>query len=194
MIVLIDNYDSFVYNLSRYVGLCGQPRQVFRNDEISVEELERIDPTHLILSPGPCTPNEAGICMEAILHFAPRIPILGVCLGHQAIGQAFGGKIVRSVQPRHGKTCSITHKGEGIFSSLPSPQEVACYYSLKVDDESLPSCLEVTARNGEGEVMGLQHRDFFTFGVQFHPESVLTDCGQAIIQNFVLCGDYKGVK
>ncbi|MBW1992063.1 MAG: aminodeoxychorismate/anthranilate synthase component II [Deltaproteobacteria bacterium] len=185
MLVMIDNYDSFTYNLVQYLGQLGAEVRVFRNDQIDVMGLERLPLTHLVISPGPCTPAEAGISVAAIRHFAGRVPILGVCLGHQAIGAAFGGRIIRAPRLMHGKTSLIYHDGKDIFHGLPSPFEATRYHSLIVERESLPDCLQVSAQTAVGEIMGLRHRQFAIFGVQFHPESILTDQGLQLLQNFL---------
>lgn len=185
MIVLIDNYDSFVHNLARYVRMLGHETHVVRNDAITLEGIAALRPTHLIFSPGPCTPNEAGVTLSAIERFAGEIPMLGVCLGHQAIGQAFGGRVVRAKQPCHGKHALITHSGEGIFTGLPQPLKVGRYHSLAVSQEGLPTCLQVTATTESGEIMALQHSDHLIVGVQFHPESILTEAGARILANFI---------
>lgn len=188
MVIVIDNYDSFVYNLVQYLQELGQRVQVFRNDRVTLKKIEALSPTHLIISPGPCTPNEAGISLAAIRHFAGRISILGVCLGHQAIGQAFGGRVVRAKRPVHGKTSLIYHDGSGIYEGLPNPFPAARYHSLVVERETLPTCLVVTARTGQGEIMGLRHRECPVEGVQFHPESILTAYGKEILKNFLAKG------
>jgi anthranilate synthase/aminodeoxychorismate synthase-like glutamine amidotransferase len=185
MILLIDNYDSFVHNLARYVRELGYETQVIRNDAITLEGIEHLKPTHLIFSPGPCTPDEAGVTLDAITHFAGRLPMLGVCLGHQAIGQAFGGKVVRAKTPSHGKSALIQHNGQGIFAGLPQPLRVGRYHSLAVSHDELPACLEVTASTDDGEIMALRHRDYPIVGVQFHPESILTDGGYEILSAFL---------
>lgn len=189
MILLIDNYDSFVHNLARYVRELGFQEQVSRNDAITLEQIETLKPSHIILSPGPCTPNEAGITLDVIRHFAPDIPILGVCLGHQAIGQAFGGEVIPAMHPMHGKASSIEHNGLGIFRGLSHPLKVARYHSLAVNKENLPSCLTVTATTSDGEIMSLQHKIHPTFGVQFHPESVLSEQGHQLLLNFIMSED-----
>jgi len=194
MILLIDNYDSFVHNLARYIRELGYETQVVRNDAVTLADIERMAPTHLIFSPGPCTPNEAGITLEAITHFAGRLPMLGVCLGHQAIGQAFGGKVVRAKTPSHGKSALIEHNGTGIFEGLPQPLRVGRYHSLAVSIEGLPACLEVTASTDDGEIMALQHRDHPIVGVQFHPESILTDHGYPLLRSFFKTGTITKVK
>jgi para-aminobenzoate synthetase component 2 len=185
MILLIDNYDSFVYNLARYVGELGYERLVKRNDAISLAEIESLQPSHIIISPGPCEPLAAGISMDVIRHFGVRIPVLGVCLGHQAIGQVYGGNVVRAKKPMHGKSSLITHNEKNIFSGLENPLQVGRYHSLIVADENLPHVLVVTARSAEGEIMGLQHSEYPVFGVQFHPESVLTQQGYLLLENFL---------
>ncbi|HSJ48731.1 MAG TPA: aminodeoxychorismate/anthranilate synthase component II [Gammaproteobacteria bacterium] len=190
MLLMIDNYDSFTYNLVQYFGELGAEVQVFRNDQISVEEIGRLNPEHLVISPGPCTPNEAGVSVEAIKTYAGRIPILGVCLGHQSIGQAFGGKIVHAGAIMHGKTSLIRHKDIGVFHGLPDPLEATRYHSLVIEQASLPDCLEVTAwtENADGgldEIMGVRHKELAVEGVQFHPESILTQHGHDMLRNFL---------
>jgi len=186
MILLIDNYDSFVYNLARYVGELGFERHVVRNDVISLSEIEKLNPSHIIISPGPCAPDQAGISLDVIKHFGASIPILGVCLGHQAIAQAFGGKVVRAKNPMHGKASDITHDKKILFSQIENPLRVARYHSLIVSDENFPEDLVVTARCEKGEIMALQHRNYPVYGVQFHPESILTTNGHAILKNFLI--------
>ncbi|MDG0873076.1 aminodeoxychorismate/anthranilate synthase component II [Paenibacillus thiaminolyticus] len=185
MILVIDNYDSFTYNLVQYLGELGEEVQVCRNDEIDIAGIERLQPDHLLLSPGPCTPNEAGITLQVIEHFAGLIPILGVCLGHQAIGQAFGGEVVRAERLMHGKTSPIIHQGESIFAGLPNPFTATRYHSLIVDRASLPACLAITAETAEGEIMGLQHKEYPIVGVQFHPESIISEHGHQMLRNFL---------
>ncbi|MGG4397463.1 aminodeoxychorismate/anthranilate synthase component II [Paenibacillus thiaminolyticus] len=185
MILVIDNYDSFTYNLVQYLGELGEEVQVCRNNEIDIAGIERLQPDHLLLSPGPCTPNEAGITLQVIEHFAGRIPILGVCLGHQAIGQAFGGEVVRAERLMHGKTSPIIHQGESIFVGLPNPFTATRYHSLIVDRASLPACLAITAETAEGEIMGLQHKEYPIVGVQFHPESIISEHGHQMLRNFL---------
>ncbi len=185
MILLIDNYDSFVWNLARYVAELGHQRLVLRNDAVGLGDIAELRPTHIILSPGPCGPTEAGISMRVIEHFGPILPILGVCLGHQCIGAAYGGKVARAQRPMHGKTSTVTHDGSGVFTDLPSPLTVTRYHSLIVLDEDLPVELAVTARSPEGEIMGLRHRRHPVEGVQFHPEAVLTEGGHALLRNFL---------
>jgi anthranilate synthase component 2 len=185
MLLMIDNYDSFTYNLVQYFGELEQQVEVFRNDEITVDRIEALRPTHLVISPGPCTPNEAGVSVEAIRYFAGKVPVLGVCLGHQSIGQAFGGKIVHARQVMHGKTSAIRHEGLGVFEQLPSPFLATRYHSLVIERESLPDVLEVTATSDDGEIMGVRHRTLPVQGVQFHPESILTECGHSLLANFL---------
>jgi anthranilate synthase component 2 len=185
MLLMIDNYDSFTYNIVQYFGELGEDVQVYRNDRISLEEIERLAPKRLVISPGPCSPEEAGISVEAIRHFAGRIPILGVCLGHQSIGAAFGGRIVRSSTLMHGKTSPIHHDGKELFKGLANPFNATRYHSLVVERNSFPDCLEVTAWVEEGEIMGLRHRDLPLWGVQFHPESILTEGGMEMLRNFL---------
>lgn len=185
MILLIDNYDSFVYNLARYVGELGHERIVKRNDDITLDEIAKLQPSHIIISPGPCAPEQAGISIEVICYFAGQIPLLGVCLGHQAIGQVFGGKVVRAKRPMHGKSSLITHDENEIFSGIENPLRVARYHSLIVNDDGFPDELRVTARCDHGEIMALSHRKYPVFGVQFHPESVLTQCGYELLRNFL---------
>ena len=185
MILLIDNYDSFTFNLAQYLGELGAPPDVVRNDRITLDEVAEMAPERVVLSPGPCTPNEAGICVPLLQRFAGSFSILGVCLGHQAIGQAFGGRVIRNDRVMHGKTSPIYHSGIGVFAGLPSPFLATRYHSLVVERSSLPPCLEITAETAEGEIMGLRHRSFDIQGVQFHPESVLTNCGKQLIANFL---------
>jgi anthranilate synthase component 2 len=185
MLVLIDNYDSFTYNLVHYLGELGAACRVFRNDKIGVAEVLKLKPKGIVLSPGPCTPNEAGICLELIAKAGPTIPLLGVCLGHQAVGQAYGGRVVRAPVPMHGKLSRITHGGKGVFKALPRSFEVTRYHSLIVDGADLPDSLTVTARTADGLVMGLQHRKHPVHGVQFHPESIASEHGHALLANFL---------
>jgi anthranilate synthase component 2 len=185
MVLMIDNYDSFTFNLVQYFGELGAQVKVFRNDEVSVQAIEALAPSHLVISPGPCTPNEAGITLAAIERLAGRVPILGVCLGHQAIGQAFGGKVVRARQVMHGKVSQIAHDGKGVFSSVPQEFVATRYHSLVVERESIPSCLEISARSEDGEIMGLRHRSLAVEGVQFHPEALLTEHGHRMLENFI---------
>ncbi|OFX18306.1 MAG: anthranilate/aminodeoxychorismate synthase component II [Armatimonadetes bacterium RBG_16_58_9] len=185
MILMIDNYDSFTYNLVQYLGEMGQQLVVFRNDKVTIEEIEDIKPDRIVVSPGPCTPNEAGISVEAIKHFAGKVPILGVCLGHQSIGQAFGGEIVRAGRLMHGKTSMIHHDGEGVFADLPNPFEATRYHSLVIRRETIPDCLQITAETDMREIMGVRHKEYPIEGVQFHPESILTTEGKRLLRNFV---------
>ena len=185
MLLMIDNYDSFTYNLVQYFGELGEEVLVFRNDRISIAEIEELKPARIVVSPGPCSPEEAGISVAAIRHFAGKVPLLGVCLGHQSIGAAFGGRIVRSGYLMHGKTSPIHHDGKGLFTGLPDPFAATRYHSLIVERESLPECLEVTAWVEEGEIMGLRHRELPLWGVQFHPESILTEGGMDLLRNFL---------
>lgn len=185
MLLMIDNYDSFTYNLVQYLAELGEEVLVRRNDAITLEEMEKLKPRYLVISPGPCTPNEAGISLAAIKNFAGRIPILGVCLGHQCIGQAFGGRVVRAKRLMHGKTSSINHDGKTIFRGLKNPFRATRYHSLIVEEETLPACLEITAKSEQGELMGIRHREFPIEGVQFHPESILTEEGKKLLANFL---------
>jgi len=185
MLVMIDNYDSFTYNLVQYFGQLGEEVRVFRNDQVDLAGLEEVRPSRLVISPGPCSPNEAGISLAAIRHFAGRIPILGVCLGHQAMGAAFGGMVIRAPRLMHGKTSLIYHDGKDLFQGIPSPFEATRYHSLIVERESLPDCLTVSAQTAVGEIMGLRHKELAVFGVQFHPESILTTEGLNLLRNFL---------
>ena len=185
MLLMIDNYDSFTYNLVQYFGELGEDVRTFRNDEITLAEIEALKPDRICLSPGPCTPQEAGICIDVLKHFAGKIPLLGVCLGHQAIGAAFGGQVIRAKQIMHGKTSEVMHTGVGVFRGLPSPFTVIRYHSLAIERESLPDCLEVTAWTADGEIMGVRHKQFAVEGVQFHPESILSEHGHALLKNFL---------
>ena len=189
MLLLIDNYDSFTYNVAQYLGELGAEVAVHRNDEISLAEIEAMAPERIVLSPGPCTPNEAGVCLDVVRAFGPRLPLLGICLGHQCIGQAFGGDIVRAQAVMHGKTSLVHHEGEGLFAGLPAPLQATRYHSLVVARDSLPSCLEMTAwteRDGAvHELMGCRHRQFPIQGVQFHPESIFTESGHDLLRNFL---------
>ncbi len=185
MIILIDNYDSFTYNLVHYIGDLGVETLVRRNDKISVDEVMKQKPKAIILSPGPCTPNEAGICLDLVKGCAGDIPIFGVCLGHQTIGQAYGGKVIRAPELKHGKTSLIQHQGSGVFDGIPSPFTATRYHSLIVEKDSLPDCLEITATSEDGLIMGLQHKTHPVHGVQFHPESIASDWGHQILANFL---------
>ena len=185
MLLMIDNYDSFTYNLVQYLGELGEDVRVHRNDEITLEEVEAMAPARIVISPGPCTPKEAGISVPLIRHFAGRVPILGVCLGHQSIGEAFGGRIVHARQLMHGKTSPIHHANQGVFAGLPNPMTATRYHSLVIEPESRPEVLEVTAWTEDGEIMGVRHRELAVEGVQFHPESILTECGHELLKNFL---------
>lgn len=190
MVLMIDNYDSFTFNLVQYLGELGAEVEVHRNDQITIEEIEAMKPERIMISPGPCTPNEAGISMQAIEHFAGKLPILGVCLGHQSIGQVFGGKIIHAKEIMHGKTSMMHHNNEGVFKGLTNPYEATRYHSLVIEKESLPDCLEITAwtENEDGsmdEIMGVRHKELPIEGVQFHPESILTQHGHDLLKNFL---------
>ncbi len=190
MLLMIDNYDSFTYNLVQYLQTLGAEVKVIRNDELSVPQIDALAPERIVISPGPCTPNEAGVCVDVITHLGPRVPILGVCLGHQSLGQAYGGDVVRAKTIMHGKTSRIRHEGRGVFAGLPDGYEATRYHSLVVSRETLPECLEITAwtddaAGGFDEIMGLRHREHPVEGVQFHPESILTEHGHALLKNFL---------
>ncbi len=185
MLLMIDNYDSFTYNLVQYLGEIGEDIKVFRNDKITIHEIERLNPERIVISPGPCTPKEAGVSVELIKHFSGKVPLLGVCLGHQAIGAAFGGEIVRAQRLMHGKTSMINHDGKTIFEGLPNPFEATRYHSLVIKKETLPDCLKITAWTDIGEIMGVRHKEFIVEGVQFHPESILTKVGKDLLRNFL---------
>ncbi|ULA63221.1 MAG: aminodeoxychorismate synthase, subunit II [Nitrospira sp.] len=185
MLLMIDNYDSFTYNLVQYLGELGEDVRVYRNDKITVQQIEDLRPDRIVISPGPCTPNEAGVSVETIRQFAGRMPILGVCLGHQSLGVAFGGEVIRAQRLMHGKTSMISHDGKTIFHGLPNPFEATRYHSLLVNPANLPDCLEISARTVEGEIMGLRHRTLAVEGVQFHPESILTKAGKDLLRNFL---------
>ncbi|WP_340400063.1 aminodeoxychorismate/anthranilate synthase component II [Paenibacillus sp. FSL H8-0079] len=185
MILVIDNYDSFTYNLVQYLGELCETVEVRRNDEIDLAGIEALAPDHILISPGPCTPNEAGISLAVIDHFKGSIPIFGVCLGHQSIGQAFGGNVIRAERMMHGKTSEMHHNGTSVFAGLPSPFTATRYHSLIVERSSLPDCLEITAETAEGEIMGLRHKEYAIEGVQFHPESIITDHGHQMLRNFL---------
>jgi anthranilate synthase component II len=185
MLLVIDNYDSFTYNLVQYLAELGADVRVIRNDELTVEQITGLNPTHIVISPGPCTPNEAGVSLQVVKRLSGRVPLLGVCLGHQSIGQAFGGKVIRASRVVHGKTSMIRHTGVGVFAGLPNPFEATRYHSLVVERKSLPAELEITAETDDGEIMGLRHRTLAVEGVQFHPESFLTLSGKDLLANFL---------
>jgi anthranilate synthase/aminodeoxychorismate synthase-like glutamine amidotransferase len=185
MLLLLDNYDSFTYNLYQYLAELGAEVVVHRNDQITIQDIEQMKPTHIVVSPGPCTPNEAGLSCKIIEHFGPSIPTLGVCLGHQSIGQVYGGRVIRAPEPMHGKTSRMNHQGKGVFKGLPEPFEAIRYHSLIVEDNNLPAELEITARTDDGLIMGLKHRTYPVEGVQFHPESIMTMVGKNLLRNFL---------
>ena len=185
MLLMIDNYDSFTYNLVQYLGELGEEVAVHRNDEITLDEIAQMHPGHIVISPGPCTPKEAGVCVPLIQRFAGEIPILGVCLGHQSIGAAFGAKIVHAKQVMHGKTSAVRHQGEGVFRDLPDPLTATRYHSLVIERDSMPACLTVSAWTDDGEIMGVRHKELQVEGVQFHPESILTERGHELLANFL---------
>ena len=185
MLLMIDNYDSFTYNLVQYFGELGEDVMVFRNDEITPDEIAKLKPSFIVISPGPCTPIEAGVSISLIERYCEQIPILGVCLGHQSIGQAFGGRIIHAKQLMHGKTTLISHNGTGVFQDLPNPFTATRYHSLAIEEGSLPDCLEITARAEDGEIMGVRHKNLAIQGVQFHPESFLTEHGHKLLENFL---------
>jgi len=182
---MIDNYDSFTYNLVQYLGELGANIRVFRNNKITVQEIEKLSPERIVISPGPCTPKEAGVSIEVIKHFAGKTPVLGVCLGHQSIGAAFGGNIIRAPRLMHGKTSLIYHNGETVYKGLPNPFEATRYHSLLIERETLPDCLYITAWTDAGEIMGVRHKEYIIEGVQFHPESILTAVGKDLLRNFL---------
>jgi len=185
MLLMIDNYDSFTYNLVQYFGELGEDVRTVRNDEITLEQIAAMKPDRICISPGPCTPHEAGVSVPLLKEFAGKLPILGVCLGHQSIGAAFGGKVIRAKQVMHGKTSVISHTGAGVFKDLPSPYTIIRYHSLAIERESLPDCLEVTAWTEDGEIMGVRHKHYQIEGVQFHPESILSEHGHSLLKNFL---------
>ena len=185
MLVMIDNYDSFTYNLVQYFGELGAEVKVFRNDEITISEIEALKPDHICISPGPCSPKEAGISVATLQHFAGKVPLLGVCLGHQAIGEAFGGKVIRAKRVMHGKTDTVHTTQQGVFKDLPKEFTVTRYHSLAIEKESLPADLEITAWTDDGEIMGVRHKKFAVEGVQFHPESILSEYGHELLDNFL---------
>lgn len=185
MLLFIDNYDSFTYNIVQYFAELGQEVAVRRNDDIALEEIAALKPQYLVIGPGPCTPKEAGISVAAIRHFAGKLPVMGVCLGHQAIGEAFGGNVVRAQTLMHGKVSPVFHSGKGMFKNLPDPVSCTRYHSLAIDRATLPACLEITAQAEDGEIMGVRHKDYAVEGVQFHPEALLTECGHDMLRNFL---------
>ncbi|ALA58712.1 anthranilate synthase component II [Nitrospira moscoviensis] len=185
MLLVIDNYDSFTYNLVQYLGELGEDVRVYRNDKITLDEIEKLEPTRIVISPGPCTPKEAGVSVEAIRRFGGKIPLLGVCLGHQSLAAAYGGDVIRAPRLMHGKTSQIKHDGKTIYRSLPNPFEATRYHSLIVNRTNLPACLEISAETAEGEIMGLRHKTLGVEGVQFHPESILTTVGKDLLRNFL---------
>ncbi|HAV36772.1 MAG TPA: anthranilate/aminodeoxychorismate synthase component II [Massilia sp.] len=185
MLLMIDNYDSFTYNIVQYFGELGEEVRTVRNDEITIEEIARLNPDRICISPGPKAPSDAGVSVDVIKHFKGKLPILGVCLGHQAIGEAFGGRIIRAKQVMHGKTSLIAHTGVGVFKGIPSPFTVIRYHSLAIERATLPDCLEVTAWTDDGEIMGVRHKEYDIEGVQFHPESILSEYGHALLKNFL---------
>ncbi len=185
MLLMIDNYDSFTYNLVQYFGELGEDVRVYRNDAITLDEISALKPARIVVSPGPCSPNEAGISVPAIREFSGKIPLLGVCLGHQSIGAAFGGDIIHAKQLMHGKTSPVHHANTGVFRNLPNPLTVTRYHSLAIRRETLPDCLEITAWTEDGEIMGVRHKTLAVEGVQFHPESILTECGHTMLKNFL---------
>ncbi len=185
MLLMIDNYDSFTYNLVQYFGELGEDVRVYRNNKISIDQIEALRPSRIVVSPGPCTPKEAGISVEAIRHFSGRVPLLGVCLGHQSLAVAFGGEVVRAERLMHGKTSQIRHDEKTIFQQLPNPFEATRYHSLLVNRATLPACFDISAETSEGEIMGLRHRSLGVEGVQFHPESILTTSGKDLLRNFL---------
>ncbi|MBN2186776.1 MAG: aminodeoxychorismate/anthranilate synthase component II [Dehalococcoidia bacterium] len=184
MILIIDNYDSFVYNLAQYLGELGWEPRVYRNNQITLAEIEELNPSHIVISPGPCTPLEAGISNDVVRHFGGKIPILGVCLGHQCIGHAYGGRVGQG-SPFHGKTSLIYHDGEAIYQGLPNPFPATRYHSLIIEPEAFPSCLKITAKTPDGTIMGIRHKNYVVEGVQFHPESILTEVGHDLLTNFL---------
>ena len=185
MLLMIDNYDSFTYNLVQYLSEIGQEVKVYRNDKITIEEVNKLNPKYIVISPGPCTPNEAGISLELINSFKGKVPILGVCLGHQSIGQAFGGKIIHAQTIMHGKTSQILHENTGVFNWIKSPFTATRYHSLVIDKKSLPDCFDITAWTDDNEIMGIRHKDLLIEGVQFHPESILSEHGHDLLRNFI---------
>ncbi|AHM56598.1 para-aminobenzoate/anthranilate synthase glutamine amidotransferase component II [Peptoclostridium acidaminophilum DSM 3953] len=194
MILMIDNYDSFTYNLVQYLSSLNEEVMVYRNDEITIEMIENMNPDIIVISPGPCTPDEAGISKQAVEIFKGRIPILGICLGHQTIGRVFGGNIVKANEPVHGKVHEISHDGKGVFEGLKNPLKVTRYHSLVVEKETLPECLEISAQTKDGEIMGLRHKEYEIEGVQFHPEAILTEMGLEMLRNFLVQAKQRRMK
>jgi para-aminobenzoate synthetase component II len=189
MLVIIDNYDSFTYNLVQYFGELKVEIKVFRNDQVTLEQLQKLQPDYVVISPGPCTPKESGISPEVVRYFSGKVPLLGVCLGHQCIGEVFGGNVIRAPYPVHGKLSTIHHNGQGLFQGIPEPFEAVRYHSLVVEEQSFPEILEVTATTEDGLVMGLKHREHLTYGLQFHPESFFTGVGKSLLANFLRTGN-----
>lgn len=194
MILMIDNYDSFTYNLVQYLQMLKQELLVRRNDSITIEEIEKLAPSTIVISPGPCSPDQAGISLDIVRHFAGKIPILGICLGHQTIGQVFGAKVIKAIEPVHGKVHEITHTNQGVFEGLNNPLKVTRYHSLVLERETLPECLEITAETKAGEIMGIRHKTYAVEGVQFHPEAILTEQGMELLNNFVKRFSIEGMK
>lgn len=186
MILMIDNYDSFTYNLVQYLESLEEDVLVYRNDEIGLEEIEGLNPDMIVLSPGPCTPNESGVCIDVVKAFKGKLPILGICLGHQTIGQVFGGEVIKAIEPVHGKVHPINHTNKGVFKGLNNPLKVTRYHSLVLRRETLPECFEITAETSEGEIMGIKHKEYLMEGVQFHPEAILTEMGMELLENFLI--------
>jgi anthranilate synthase/aminodeoxychorismate synthase-like glutamine amidotransferase len=189
MLVIIDNYDSFTYNLVQYFGELKVDIKVFRNDQVTIEQLQELQPDYVVISPGPCTPKESGISPEAVRYFSGKVPVLGVCLGHQCIGEVFGGNVIRAPYPVHGKLSTIHHNGQGLFQGIPEPFEAVRYHSLVVEEQTFPEVLEVTATTEDGLIMGLKHRQHPTYGLQFHPESIFTGVGKSLLANFLKAGN-----
>ncbi|WP_432408261.1 anthranilate synthase component II [Wukongibacter sp. M2B1] len=185
MILMIDNYDSFTYNLVQYLQGLEEKVLVYRNDEIDLDDIEKLNPEMIVLSPGPCTPNEAGICIDVVKEFKGKLPILGICLGHQTIGQVFGGEVIKALEPVHGKVHPINHTNDGVFKGLNNPLKVTRYHSLVLKRETLPECFEITAETIDGEIMGIKHKEYLIEGVQFHPEAILTEMGMELLENFL---------
>ncbi len=185
MILMIDNYDSFTFNLVQYLQCLKEEVLIYRNDSITIDQIQKLEPDMIVLSPGPCTPNEAGICIDVVEKFKGKIPILGICLGHQTIGQVFGGKVIKAIEPVHGKVHPISHTNKGVFEWLNNPLKVTRYHSLVIEKETLPDCFEITAETSDGQIMGIRHKDYMIEGVQFHPEAILTEMGMELLDNFL---------